>query len=553
MSSGLEGSNGTQAASDFAGEPSWSEILDRLDASEQSCISEVLDQAGLDEAGRESAMSRRLFSGDFPMAEDAAMFACLAADTATDVFVTSMIAAMEPELGVEVSNDERACLRDRLTGIDLAALVSEIEVSDDGASALVLLGALVSCIPDAFISSLLTDFDMGFDDLSEDEKTCARELLAGLDLDGLASSDGNEEAAAEAIFALSFGLLDCLPGLAEGEIALPPGQFSPEEATPAAVGTPIEGALDYANDTELYVFDAVEGEFYEIGVEPGTLEDPTVGLYDADGAWLGYNDDSGDSLASRLYWSADGSGPLYVEVGGYGTGSYTLTVEVSDVDDDHANSSAGATAAEVGDAVGGSLEYGDDADFFVFDAVEGEFYEIGVEPGTLEDPTVGLYDADGAWLGYNDDSGDSLAPRLMWPADTSGPLYVEVGGYGTGSYTLTVAVSDIVDDHADTPEGATAAEVGEAVEGSLEYDGDVDYFVFDAVEGELYELSVSPGTLEDPTVALYDADDWQLDYDDDSGGALAPRLYWPAEVSGPLYVEVGGYGAGSYSLTITRR
>ena len=434
-----EPSNGAQATADFAGGPSWSEILDRLDASEQSCIREVLDEAGLDEAGWESALSRRLFSDDFPMAEDAAMFACLASETATDVFVTSMIAAMEPELGVEVSDDERACLRDRSAGIDLAALVSANEISDDDASALVLLSALVSCIPDAFISSILADFDMGLDDLSEEEKACARELLVGLDLDGPAGSEDNEEAAVEAIFALSFGLIDCLPGLAEGEMALPPGEFSPEEATPAAVGEPIEGSLDSADDTDLFVFDAVGGEFYEIGVEPGTLEDPMVTLYDADGAWLDYNDDSGDSLASLLYWSADSSGPLYVEVGGYGAGSYTLTVEVSDVDDDHANSSAGATAVEVGEAVGGSLQYDGDVDYFVFDAVEGEFYEIGVEPGTLEDPTVTLYDADGAWLDHDDDSGGSLAPRLFWPAEVSGPLYVEVGGYGSGSYTLTVA------------------------------------------------------------------------------------------------------------------
>ena len=164
-SPGSDGSNGAQVSADFTGEPSWSEILDRLDVSEQACIREVLDEAGLDEAGRESAMSRRLFSNDFPVAEDAAMFACLASETATDVFVASMIAAMEPELGVEVSDDERACLRDRSAGIDLAALVSASEISDDDMSGLVLLSALVSCIPDAFISSILADFDMGFNDL----------------------------------------------------------------------------------------------------------------------------------------------------------------------------------------------------------------------------------------------------------------------------------------------------------------------------------------------------------------------------------------------------
>ena len=103
--------------------------------------------------------------------------------------------------------------------------------------------------------------------------------------------------------------------------------------------------------------------------------------------------------------------------------------------DDHADSIRGATAAAVGAPVKGILEYAFDTDFFVFDAVEGEAYEIAVAPGTLEDPTVTLYDADGLWLDDDDDSGGSLAPLLFWSADTSGPIYVEVGGYGAGSYT----------------------------------------------------------------------------------------------------------------------
>lgn len=95
--------------------------------------------------------------------------------------------------------------------------------------------------------------------------------------------------------------------------------------------------------------------------------------------------------------------------------------------------------------------------------------------------------------------------------------------------------------------------VGEPVGGELHYGGEVDFFVFEAVGGEFYEIAVAPGTLEDPTLALYDAGVWQLDFDDDSGGSLAPLLLWEASDSGPLYVEVGGFGAGSYTLTITRR
>ncbi len=421
-SPGPETSNGAEeAAADFPGEPSWSEILDRLSASEKSCIRGVLDEAGLDEAGRESAMSRRLFSNDFPTAEDASMFACLAAGTADEIFLTSMVAAIEPELGAAVSDAERACIRDWLARIDLVALVQSTgESADDAAAGLAFLGSLAACVPDGLISLFLQETGVGFDELDEDQRTCARELLAEVDWDGLDGSEDDAEAAFEALFSLSFGLLACLPELAEGELSLAPGAFSPGEfsiegATPVAVGEPLEGTLDSADDTEVFVFEAAGGEFYEMRVSPGTLDDPTLALYDA-----------------------DGSGPLYVEVGGYGSGSYSLTGAIADVDDNHADSLAGATEVEIGAAVDGVLDYGGDVDFFVFDAVEDEFYELGVWPGTLEDPTVTLYDPDGFQLDYDDDSGGLLAPRLYWRAASTGPLYVEVGGYGTGSYTLMI-------------------------------------------------------------------------------------------------------------------
>ena len=109
--------------------------------------------------------------------------------------------------------------------------------------------------------------------------------------------------------------------------------------------------------------------------------------------------------------------------------------------DDHGDLIDEATPATLGEATGapGVLEWGDDIDVFVFEAVAGELYQIDVAPGTLEDPTVELYDADGLWLAYNDDHGNTLASRLYWEATNSGPHYVAVSGYGTGTYTLTIA------------------------------------------------------------------------------------------------------------------
>ena len=435
-------SEGTDpSGSSPSGEPRWSDALDDLSASDQACIRESLGEEDL-----EAVLARPVTSDDFPTDDDLLVLACIGPERSRDVFLSALVWSMQSDSGIVIGDEETACLRESMAGIDVIGMV---ESADDSPETIALMGMLVQCLGDTFLSLMLVDSGVEFEDLNDEEVACLREWQAGIDWDDLTEAAGDSEEAFEEFFAWFFVWLECLPE-----------QVGFDTASPELVEAP-----------------------------PG-------------------------------------------------------------VDDDHANSSAEATAIEIGEAVEGSLEYNGDVDYFVFDAAEGETYELSVAPGTLEDPTVALYDADTWQLAYDDDSGGSLAPLLFWSADGSGPRYVEVGGYGIGSYTLTVAVSDVDDDHADSPEGATAAGVDVPVGGSLDYRGDVDFFVFDAVEGEVYQIDVEPGTLEDPTVALYDADGWQLDYDDDSGDSLAPRLLWPASSSGPLYVEVGGYGAGSYTLTI---
>jgi len=416
------------------GEPLWSDVYDDSSASAQACVRESLGEADLD-----AVLARPVTSDDFPTDDDMSMLACIGPERARDVVLSGLVWSMQTESGIVIGAEEMACLRESMADIDVIGLVE----SSDDSGAIALLGAFGRCLGDAFISLMLVDSGVDFEDLSDGEKACLRERQAGVDWDGLT---GDPEAAFEGFIELSFGMFECLPELGfdgVSSVETPPGgdddhANSSAEATATKVGDAAEGSLEYDGDVDYFVFDAVEGDFYALSVEPGTLEDPTITLYDADGWNLGYNDDSGDSLAPYLIWSADSTGPLYVEVGGYGTGSYTLMVTGSDVDDDHANRLTRATAVEKGAAVDGVLDYDGDVDFFVFEAVEGEFYELGVAPGTLEDPMITLYDADGLQLDYDDDSGGSLAPRLYWRAASTGPLYVEVDGYGTGSYTLMI-------------------------------------------------------------------------------------------------------------------
>ena len=198
--------------------------------------------------------------------------------------------------------------------------------------------------------------------------------------------------------------------------------------------------------------------------------------------------------------------------------------DYADVPDDHGNDTDDATVAAVGADVEGAIDYLGDTDYFRFTAEEGQLYQIDVDLGSLPDSVLVLLGPDGWELAYNDDYGDSWASRVVWLARESGDYYLVVEANGSadvGSYTLTVSHSTIVDDHGNDIDDATVAAVGADVQGTLDYDGDIDYFRFTLEEGQLYQLDVALGTLDDSIVDLYDVDGSFLDNNDDHGGTYA--------------------------------
>ena len=332
-----------------------------------------------------------------------------------------------------------------------------------------------------------------------------------------------------------------------------------DDATMAVVTVDVGGALDYVGDIDYFRFTAEEGQFYQIDVALGSLPDSVLALLNPDGWELAYNDNHGDSLASRVLWEAPASGDYYlvVEASGFDAdvGSYTLTVSHSTIVDDHGNDIDDATVAAVGVDVEGVIDYPGDYDYFRFTAEEGQLYQIDVDLGSLPDSLLALLGPDGWELAYNDDHGDSWASRVVWLAPESGVYYLVVESSGfdadVGTYTLTVSHSTIVDDHGDDVDDATAIRVGADVQGALDYDGDIDFFRFQAERGQSYQIDVALGTLDDSIVYLYDVDGSFLDSNDDYGDTFASRLYWEAPSSGERYVTVEGYGIGTYTLTVS--
>ena len=67
-----------------------------------------------------------------------------------------------------------------------------------------------------------------------------------------------------------------------------------------------------------------------------------------------------------------------------------------------------------------------------------------------------------------------------------------------------------------------------AIEGALVEGGEPDVLAFQAEAVALCRAEVTLGILSDSTLTLYDADGWELVYNDDQAESAASRLEWEA-------------------------
>ncbi len=112
----------------------------------------------------------------------------------------------------------------------------------------------------------------------------------------------------------------------------------------------------------------------------------------------------------------------------------------------------------------------------------------------------------------------------------------------------------------DDAEGDQAADaeliqVGETVEGSLDYIFDFDYFRFQADEGQRYRISVVHEDLSHTSIAVYGPDGVSEEWERRKSGIGpdGPRILWVASSSEEYYIAVKNFGGktGSYAFMIT--
>jgi VCBS repeat-containing protein len=185
--------------------------------------------------------------------------------------------------------------------------------------------------------------------------------------------------------------------------------------------------------------------------------------------------DAGDTLSfgvsglpgfASLTDNGDGTGSIDVNPGFTDSGSYLLTVSVSDngapnlsdyetftltvndfVGDDHGNNAAASTPVLVPSSTPGNVEVGTDVDWFRFSAIAGTDYTFETILGTLPDSLLTLFGTDGVTqIAFDDDSGEGLASRIEWTAPANGMYYLEVRAFNdtyTGTYSLIITSDSV--------------------------------------------------------------------------------------------------------------
>lgn len=344
-----------------------------------------------------------------------------------------------------------------------------------------------------------------------------------------------------------------------------------DASTQAVLDAAVEGGIDPADDVDWYRLRVESGQRYTITLDSipndaGQNFDPMLGVYDASGEQLAFNDDAGGTLNSALNFVPAASGEVFVEARSYAgssAGRYRLAFTSRPVPADDAGNDA-STRARVtpGRPVNGEIEIEGDVDWYRLNANTNRRYRItltGAGENGLADPFLRVLDASGAELAINDDDEESLNSALVFTPSRNGDVFIEARAYAdfyTGGYTLSVTAERMpTDAHAGSTSTRGRIRIGESLNSELSFPGDRDWFRVQLEEGQAYRFALQSAgdtPLSDPLLRLYDASGTEVGFDDDGGGGLNAYLEYVAPRAGNYFVEARGYlddATGGYTLS----
>jgi hypothetical protein len=337
-------------------------------------------------------------------------------------------------------------------------------------------------------------------------------------------------------------------------------------------GAAVEGELSPAGDVDWYRMRVEQGQRYSFTLDgvadaDGAAVDPMLGIYDAQGNQLAFNDDANESLNAALRFTPQQSGDVFVEARAFvqeATGRYRLAATSGPIPaDDVGNDASTRVRAAAGRQITGNIEYEGDTDWYRFSARTGQRYRItldgaeGVE-GALGDPLLRVLDSDGNELAMSDDTEMGLNSALEFTPQSSGDVFIEARGYAdafTGAYALNIAAERAPTDNISGERNTRGRiNVGQSIEGSVDFAADHDWYRVRLEEGQSYRfmLTGSGGSaVGDPLVRVISPTGEELAMDDDGGDGLNSYLEFTAPSTGTYFVDASAFAdasTGGYTL-----
>jgi Ca2+-binding RTX toxin-like protein len=164
------------------------------------------------------------------------------------------------------------------------------------------------------------------------------------------------------------------------------------------------------------------------------LADPFLALRNASGTMLLSNDDDGEGLNSRIFFTPTVSGTYYLDVQKSGVdayGVYSLIVNQSSV----------TGTLQINAPWQDAIAFQGDFDLLAITLTSGISYGFSINGQTLTDPFLELMNSNGVVIASDDDNGSGLNSLLAFTPTASGTYYLaaRAANYASlGSYTASV-------------------------------------------------------------------------------------------------------------------
>ncbi|MYM91193.1 DUF4214 domain-containing protein [Rugamonas sp. FT82W] len=306
-------------------------------------------------------------------------------------------------------------------------------------------------------------------------------------------------------------------------------------------GATVTGRFDVAGDVDWYKFHAEAGQHYTFSFPKGLLAPTFFSVYDAQGKEL-----ANPSAPLELSTAGD----YFIAVGGNAVGDYNLR-SVNRVDDYSGNDSTPGVLV-AGSQATGRLDYVYDTDRFQMQVQAGQSYTIELA-GDARDQDILVFqilDGQGKSIADTHPRNDGALPlSKTFTATTSGTYAIDVSVYDyrhTAYAPYTIKASNpIADDYGGTAATASPVDVGSTIQGTINFDLDVDVVKLSLQAGTTYVMTLTP---DDPMSAQ------RISITDKDGKEIATSIYQYPDTnltptaSGDYYVAISGKNGSHYTL-----